>query len=107
MKTTLNPVSSSIKLVLASALTASLSVAAQEAPADGANELVEQIAVVGTRAAPRSVGESSVPLDIIGADELASQGDTDVLNMMKNVVPSLMVNDQLYQLNTCLRRCHL
>ena len=57
-------------------------------------ENVEQIAVVGTRAAPRSVGESAVPLDIIGVDELAGQGDTDVLNMMKNVVPSLMVNDQ-------------
>lgn len=94
MKTRLNPVSSSIKLILASALTASLSAAAQEAPAEVANENVEQIAVVGSRAAPRSVGDSSVPLDIIGADELASQGDTDVLNMMKNVVPSLMVNDQ-------------
>jgi iron complex outermembrane receptor protein len=94
MKTTLNPVSSSIKLILASALTVSLSAGAQEASANGAKENVEQIAVVGTRAAPRSVGDSAVPLDIIGIDELSSQGDTDVLNMMKNVVPSLMVNDQ-------------
>lgn len=54
----------------------------------------ERIAVVGTRSAPRSVGDSAVPLDIIGADELTDQGSTDMLNMVSTVVPSFNVNDQ-------------
>ncbi|RUO78489.1 TonB-dependent receptor plug domain-containing protein [Pseudidiomarina taiwanensis] len=54
----------------------------------------ERIAVVGTRSAPRSVGDSAVPLDIIGSDEFTRQGSTDMLNMMSTVVPSFNVNDQ-------------
>ena len=37
----------------------------------------QKIAVVGSRAAPRSVGESPVPIDIIGAEEFANQGNPD------------------------------
>ncbi|WP_416308618.1 TonB-dependent receptor plug domain-containing protein [Neptunicella sp. SCSIO 80796] len=55
---------------------------------------VEKIAIVGTRSAPRSVGDSAVPLDIIGGEEFASQGATDIDKMMSATVPSFNVNDQ-------------
>lgn len=54
----------------------------------------ERIAVVGTRSAPRSVGDSAVPLDIISAEEFMEQGSTDMMTMMSTVVPSFNVNDQ-------------
>ncbi len=55
---------------------------------------VEKIAVVGTRAAPRSIADSSVPIDIIGEEEFANQGSTDMVSMMQTIVPSFNVNDQ-------------
>ncbi len=55
---------------------------------------VERIAVVGTRNAPRSVAESPVPLDILSAEAMGSQGETDMLSMLSAMVPSLNVNDQ-------------
>ena len=60
---------------------------------DGEHQL-ERIAVVGTRSTPRSVVDSPVPLDIIGSDALAAQGNSDVLSMLSSMVPSLSVNDQ-------------
>jgi iron complex outermembrane receptor protein len=55
---------------------------------------IEKIAVVGTRSSPRSVIGSSVPLDIISAQELKRQGSSDMLSMLSALVPSLNVNDQ-------------
>lgn len=55
---------------------------------------LEKIAVVGTRAAPRSVIESPVPLDVIVSDEFMQQGATDVMSMMSALIPSFNVNDQ-------------
>ncbi len=53
---------------------------------------VEKIAVVGSRAAPRSIGDSPVPIDIIGAEELSKSGSTDMLEILKGTVPSLNVH---------------
>lgn len=96
MQNKLSFLTKSIKLVLATSITASLSTVAQEAPSQGEaeQEAVEQIAIVGTRAAPRSVGDSPVPVDIIGAEEFRNQGSTDMVTMMQASVPSLNVNDQ-------------
>ena len=55
---------------------------------------VEKIAVVGTRSAPRSIGDSAVPVDIISAEEFKSTGSTDITTMMQAAVPSFNVNDQ-------------
>ncbi len=55
---------------------------------------IEQIAVVGSRSSPRTVVSSPVPIDIISAAQFSQQGDTDVLSMLSNLVPSLNVNDQ-------------
>jgi iron complex outermembrane recepter protein len=99
MPTQITHLSKSIKYALTSAaavsLAVSLNVSAQEDEAS-AEETgpVEKIAIVGTRSAPRSVGDSAVPLDIIGAEEFAAQGSTDMMSMMSTVVPSFNVNDQ-------------
>lgn len=55
---------------------------------------IERIAVVGTRSSPRSVINSAVPLDIIGSQEFAEQGSTDIVSMLSTLVPSFNVNDQ-------------
>jgi len=68
--------------------------AAEEDDAAKEKENVEKIAVVGSRAAPRSVGESPVPIDIIGAEEFANQGNPDMLNMLSTLVPSFNINAQ-------------
>ncbi|AOT10482.1 TonB-dependent receptor plug domain-containing protein [Pseudoalteromonas luteoviolacea] len=75
------------------ATTALLAFAAQaDAREEGANKDIEKIAVVGSRAAPRSIGESPVPIDIIGGDELSKAGGDDMLELLKGSVPSLNVH---------------
>ena len=59
-----------------------------------APEPIEEIVVVGTRARPRTVTESVVPIDVISADDIASQGDKDIADRMRNVLPSYNVNAQ-------------
>lgn len=57
-------------------------------------ESIEKIAVVGSRAAPRSIGDSALPVDVISERELQSQGSNDLLQMIKSVIPSFNVSDQ-------------
>ena len=57
-------------------------------------QLHEEVVVVGSRAQPRSATESAVPVDVITADELASQGDGDITNQLRTSVPSFNVNTQ-------------
>ena len=56
-------------------------------------ELEEQV-VIGSRAQPRSVIDSAVPVDTIRGDDLAKQGVTDLQDMFRNLVPSYNVNIQ-------------
>ena len=56
-------------------------------------ELEEQV-VIGSRARPRSVIDSAVPIDTIRGDEIAKQGVTDLQDMFRNLVPSYNVNIQ-------------
>ncbi len=56
--------------------------------------LVENVVVVGTRAEPRSVTASAVPVDVITAQDFVSQGDVDLTNQLRTVVPSFNVNTQ-------------
>ncbi len=49
---------------------------------------VEAITVTGTRRADRSPTDLPSPVDIIGGDQLTSQGDTDTINLIRAVVPS-------------------
>ena len=54
----------------------------------------QDLVVVGSRADARAVTESIVPVDLLPASEFAEQGDPDVLNQLRNVVPSFNVNVQ-------------
>jgi iron complex outermembrane receptor protein len=56
------------------------------------NDKVEKIVVVGSRGAPRSVNDSPVPIDLIGGEELARGGNTDMLELIKGSVPSFNVH---------------
>ena len=49
---------------------------------------------VGTRAEPRSMTSSPVPVDVIRTEAFASQGTTDLANQLRTVVPSFNVNIQ-------------
>ncbi len=64
------------------------------APAQVTEQEVERIAVVGSRAAPRSVAESPVPIDIVGADELGRTASSDMLDQLQSTVPSFNVRAQ-------------
>jgi iron complex outermembrane receptor protein len=95
MKNNLTLLSRSVRVGLAASAAASLTFAlptvAQEEDTKKAS-MVEKIAVVGSRAAPRSIGDSPVPIDIIGGDELGKGGNTDMLELLKGTVPSLNVH---------------
>ncbi len=55
---------------------------------------LEGLVVVGSRARPRTVTRSPVPVDVIPALAIVRQGDTDFANIIRNVVPSFNVNIQ-------------
>ena len=55
---------------------------------------LEGLVAVGSRARPRTVTESPVPVDVIPTREIVQQGDTDFANLLRNVVPSFNVNIQ-------------
>jgi iron complex outermembrane recepter protein len=57
-------------------------------------ESLDEMIVTGIRGEARSVTESTVPIDVLGADEFVNQGDTDLSNLLRNVVPSYNVNAQ-------------
>ena len=56
--------------------------------------LFEGLVVVGTRAQPRTVTESPVPVDVIPTREIVNQGATDLADLVRNVNPSFNVNIQ-------------
>ena len=57
-------------------------------------EEVEELVVIGTRAQPRSVMDSSVPIDVIDNESLIDQGSSDMNFMLRSLVPSFHVNMQ-------------
>ena len=52
------------------------------------------LVVVGSRAKPRSVTKSAVPVDVIRTEDFTSQGSPDLANQLRTVVPSFNVNIQ-------------
>lgn len=95
MKTQISRLAKNIRYIIAaSAAVSAVSinpVYAQEAD-DAAD--VEKIAVVGSRAAPRSIADSPVPIDIIGGDELGKSASSDMLDLLVSSVPSFNVRAQ-------------
>lgn len=68
---------------------ASPPVFAEEATSD---DDAQVMVVVGSRAAPRSVADSPVPVDVITAEELGATGSTDMLDMLVGTIPSFNVH---------------
>lgn len=94
MKNNLTFLTRSVRVGLAVSAAASLTLALPAVAQEDAKKaaVVEKIAVVGSRAAPRSIADSPVPIDIIGSDELGKGGNTDMLELLKGTVPSLNVH---------------
>ena len=56
--------------------------------------ILEELVVIGSRAKPRSVAESAVPVDVVSSAEIGKQGEADLQNLVRTVVPSFNVNTQ-------------
>ncbi|MBL4764619.1 MAG: TonB-dependent receptor [Colwellia sp.] len=54
----------------------------------------EVIVVVGSRAAPRSIADSPVPIDVIGGNELMANGISDMNSLLRTATPSYNVSAQ-------------
>ena len=62
--------------------------------ATAAEATLEEVVVVGSRGAPRTVADSPVPVDVLAADELNSAGSNDLLMQLQGAIPSLNVHLQ-------------
>ena len=55
---------------------------------------LEGLVAVGSRARPRAVTASPVPVDAIASTDFVNQGDTDLSSLLRNIAPSYNVNTQ-------------
>jgi iron complex outermembrane recepter protein len=64
---------------------------AQTPAAAGATDDAKEIVVIGTRRTDRSVTDSASPIDVIGSQEIANAPSVNMLDTVKNLVPSFFV----------------
>lgn len=69
------------------ALSATAAQAQESAPQD--KSVLDQIIITGTRAADRTVAESSAPIDIITTEALQATGTTELATALARALPSL------------------
>ena len=74
-----------------SLLGAAPSAVAQQASQPAASEATDVVVVTGTRRTDRSVTDSASPVDVIGGSELSEQPAINLLDIVKNLVPSFYV----------------
>ena len=55
---------------------------------------LEGLVALGSRARPRTATQSAVPIDAITARDFIEQGDTDLSDLLRTVIPSFNVNPQ-------------
>ena len=84
----ISSLSLAISIALAGSFACTQALAAGDQDILAKVENVERMAVVGSRSAPRSVGESPVPIDIIDSEDLRKNGSTDMIDMLVASVPS-------------------
>ena len=73
----------------------------------GAEEL-EELVVIGSRRAARTSTEAPVPIDVLSETDLQSQGSTDILDVLTNVVPSYNVGrEPISDAGTLIRPANL
>ena len=108
-----HPVAAAIKIALCGSLLFSTSLMAQETTDAAAEKkaeeaAVEKIVVIGARGAPRSVGDSAVPVDVIGGEEFSKTGTSDMVSLMTAAVPSFNVSAQpINDASTLIRPANL
>ena len=87
-----------VGVVLLTLLTANLAVAeaADEAAeaASASGGAIEEVVVVGSRRRDRSAADSPVPVDVIGGDDFAAQGDSNMDSLIASLVPSYNVSQE-------------
>ena len=66
----------------------------EEASEEDTPVRLESLVVVGTRARPRSVLDSAVPIDVVSKEDFIKQGGADLTNLLRTVVPSYNINTQ-------------
>lgn len=81
-----------LKKMSPSLLAVAVAVAAGSTTAQ--EEIIEEVITIGTRVEGRSASDSAAPVDVISAEEFVNQGDGDMSNLLRNVVPSYNVNAQ-------------
>ena len=59
--------------------------------AQGADEAVEEIVTIGTRRAGRTALDTAVPIDVFNQEDLDSVSSSDMLDIIKTLVPSFNV----------------
>lgn len=81
---------------LAVALVSSAAAFAQDAPAPAdapaaSSDVAESIVVLGTRRTDRTLTTSASPVDVISSDELTAQPSANMMDALKNIIPSFYV----------------
>lgn len=77
-----------VAISMATGATLASPLIAQESLDEGA--VLEEITVLGSRrSVARSAMDAAVPIDVISSEELLRQGDTNAIDALTNVIPSL------------------
>jgi len=84
----------SLILAMGLALSTPLYAAEEKQSDEEEEEGAQTMVIVGSRAAPRSIGDSPVPVDVISAEEMQANGTSDMTSLLASVAPSFNVNTQ-------------
>ena len=68
--------------------------AEEAAQAQAASDVIEEVVVVGSRRRDRSAADSPVPVDVIGGDDFAAHGDSNMETLIASLVPSYNVSQE-------------
>ncbi|MBX3706220.1 MAG: TonB-dependent receptor [Pseudomonadales bacterium] len=82
------------RLTTTAAVFVALGVTTFHAPPASGAQSIEEVVVVGTRRDGRSAEDSPVPVDVLGGDEFVRQGNTDMDDLLRMLIPSYNVNAQ-------------
>ncbi len=72
-------------------LVVAFSPAHAQTPGGSDEAVIEEVVLVGTRRAARDVHGLAVPMDVLNAEQLNTQGDGDILDTLASLVPSYNV----------------
>ena len=92
MKMSLKVSTTAVAVALLAAGSGFTAAHAQDAAAAAEAKTDEEIVVIGTRRTDRSAADTASPVDVISATELASQPAANMLDAVKNLVPSFFVS---------------